>query len=444
MDGLGQRLSHTPRLDLVNFAAGEISQVTTMPFRLTDATRSFEVQEGVQPCILKSTDGRIWQSTTRGLIMVDPARLIRVLPPTPVVVEKVLVNGRARDPEASLSLPPGSSNLAFEYTALSLVVPMRITFRYKLEGFDSDWVEAGSRRAAFYTNLSPGQYQFRVAARNVDENYWEAAQPVTFTIRPHFYQTFWFLPSCVVALCLAGLGAYRLRVRTIKEQMRAVVAERSRIARELHDTLMQGFSGVTMEMQALSARLPHSNERGTLEEIIRDAANCVRDARRSVAGLRHDPGGDSSLAAALERAARQLTETRDFRLRLNMRNCPRRLPVDVEYNLLRIAQEAIANAVKHSGARTIDVTLDGSGRQILLRVEDDGIGFISLDPAAGRAGHYGLIGMRERATQIGANLRIDSEEGRGTTVVVTLPLPEMPRTGEPPALYEPSKETTRS
>ena len=190
----GSGLSHTPRLELVNFAAGKISQVTTRPFRLTDATRSFEVQEGVQPCILKSADGRIWQSTTRGLIMVDPARLIRVLPPTPVVIEKVVVNGRARDPAESLTLPAGSSNLAFEYTALSLVVPMRITFRYKLEGFDSDWVEAGSRREAFYTNLSPGQYQFRVAARNVDENYWEAAHPVTFTIRPHFYQTFWFLP----------------------------------------------------------------------------------------------------------------------------------------------------------------------------------------------------------------------------------------------------------
>ena len=181
---------------------------------------------------------------------------------------------------------------------------------------------------------------------------------MTFTIRPHFYQTFWFLPSCVVTLCLAGLVL--TGVCTIKEQMRAVVAERSRIARELHDTLMQGFSGVTMEMQALAVRLPHSNERGTLEEIIRDAANCVRDARRSVAGLRHDPAGDSGLATAIERAARQLTETRDFRLRLNMRNCPRRLPVDVEYNLLCIAQEAIANAVKHSGADTIDVTLDGT------------------------------------------------------------------------------------
>ena len=362
--------------------------------------------------------------------MVDPSRLVRVLPPTPVVVEELFVNGQSRDPGTVHKLSPGMSNVSFEYTALSLVVPMRIAFRYKLEGFDPDWVEAGTRREAFYTNLPPGNYQFRVAARNSDGANWEVGQPVTFTILPHFYQTFWFLPSCLLAVGLAIFGAYRLRVRTIKEQMRAVVAERSRIAREFHDTLMQGFSGVTMEMQALSARLPHSQERGTLEEIIRDAANCVRDARRSVAGLRHDPMADSGLSAAIAQAARQLTETGDIRLRLNMRSCPRRLPVDVEYNLLRIVQEAITNAVKHSVAHSIDLTLDGSGRHILLAIEDDGSGFGSVDPTEGRTGHYGIIGMRERATQIGATLRIDSEAGRGTAIRVTLPIPDMPRVNE--------------
>ncbi len=215
--------------------------------------------------------------------------------------------------------------------------------------------------------------------------------------------------------------------------MRAVVAERSRIARELHDTLMQGFSGVTMEMQALAARLPQSQERGTLEDIIRDAAHCVRDARRSVAGLRHDPTAESGLSAAIAQAARQLTETGDIRLRLNMRNCPRRLPVDVEYNLLRIAQEAITNAIKHSGARNIDVTLDGSGRHILLAIEDDGAGFAAGEAPGVRSGHYGIIGMKERASQIGATLRIDSQAGLGTAIRVTLPMPDMPRGRSDPA-----------
>jgi signal transduction histidine kinase/ligand-binding sensor domain-containing protein len=432
----GSGLSYTPRLELVNFDPRRSAQLMTTPFRLTDATRAFEVQEGVQPCILKSADGRIWQSTSRGLIMVDPSRLVRVLPPMPVVIEEFFVNGQPHDLRTLHTLKPGMSNVSFEYTALSLVVPMRITFRYKLQGFDRDWVDAGTRREAFYTNLPPGDYQFLIAARTSEEANWEVGQPLTFTILPHFYQTFWFLPSCAAAIGLAILGAYRLRVRTIKKQMRAVVAERSRIARELHDTLMQGFSGVTMEMQALLARLPHSQERGTLEEIIRDAANCVRDARRSVAGLRHDPTAESGLSAAIAQAARQLTETGDIRLRLNMRNCPRRLPVDVEYNLLRIAQEAITNSIKHSGARSIDVTLDGSGRHLLLAIEDDGAGFAGVGTPEAPVGHYGILGMRERASQIGATLRIDSEPGRGTTIRVTLPIPDMPRETRTPSESE--------
>ncbi|HVU88415.1 MAG TPA: two-component regulator propeller domain-containing protein [Pirellulales bacterium] len=437
----GSGLSFTSRLELVNYDPRRSAQLKTTPFRLSDATRAFEVQEEVQPCILKSADGRVWQSTTRGLIMVDPSRLVRALPPTPVVIEEMVVNGQPRDLRTVGRLSPGSSNVSFEYTALSLVVPVRTAFRYKLDGFDSDWVEAGTRREAFYTNLSPGEYQFLVAARTFDEAKWETGQPVSFTILPHFYQTFWFLPSCAAAVALTIFGAYRLRVRNIKDQMRAVVAERSRIARELHDTLMQGFSGVTMEMQALAARLPRSQERGTLEEIIRDAANCVRDARRSVAGLRHDPSAESGLSAAIAQAARQLTETGDIRLRLNMRNCPRRLPVDVEYNLLRITQEAITNSIKHSGARSIDVTLDGSGRHILLAIEDDGAGFGTVEAPGVRAGHYGIIGMKERATQIGADLRIDSQPGRGTAIRVTLPMPDMPRAAEL-GTRSPGKEIT--
>ena len=370
----------------------------------------------------KTRDGLIWVSTTLGLLAIDPARLVRVLPPAPVVVEEVVVNGETRDPHEIGELPPGSSNVSFGYTALSLLAPMRITFRYKLEGFDNDWIDAGARREAFYTNLAPGNYRFRVVARKSDNSDWDNAEPVSFTIAPHFYQTAWFLPLVGVALGLASLGVYRLRVRRIKEQMRAVVAERSRIARELHDTLIQGFSGVTMEMQALVARLSPSDERGTLDEIIHDAASCLRDARRSVAGLRSGPGDRSGLAGAIAQAARQLTETRDVRLKLELNNSPRQLPVEVEYNLLRIAQEAITNAVKHSGARTIDVSLACTPQQILLSVADDGVGFSIADGPGARPGHYGLIGMKERATQIGADFRIVGDPGAGTTVTVRLPL----------------------
>src|SRR5262249_3534782 len=157
----------------------------------------------------------------------------------------------------------------------------------------------------------------------------------------------------------AAFAAYRLRIRAIKGRLNAIVAERSRIARELHDTLLQGFSGVTMEMQALSARLPESAERWTLVEIIRDAANCMKEARRSVAGIRRgaSDGDGAGLAIAVGEAARHLTETRDVKLQLDLEETLPPLGAEVEYNLVRIAQEAVANAVKHSGARVVEVSL---------------------------------------------------------------------------------------
>ncbi len=216
------------------------------------------------------------------------------------------------------------------------------------------------------------------------------------------------------------------------------MAERSRIARELHDTLMQGFSGVTMEMQALSARLAPSPERRTLEEIIRDAGICLREARRSVAGLRNSHGDETGLSAAIAQAAKHLTETQDVRLKLALERSPPSLPDDVQYNLLRIAQEAVSNAVKHSGGRTIEVGLDCSAERLRLTIRDDGAGLGTPDGDRPQPGHYGLIGMRERATQIGAALRVLSGAGAGTTVCVDLPLaaggvglsaPDVPRSG---------------
>ncbi len=419
------------RDDLRKFAAGQITSLTSTPFSPMDSLRTIECKSGVQPSLFKMQDGRIWFSTIRGLIVIDPKNLQRVLPPTPVVVEDVVVNGKNERPDQVRRLSPGQTNLEFRYTALSFATPTRTTFRYRLVGFDKQWVDAGSRREAFYTNLSPGTYRFELAARLL-EGPWQAAQhPVEFTLEPHFYQARWFLPLCAALLMLAGWGAYRLRVRHIKGHLRVVVAERSRIARELHDTLMQGFSGVTMEMQALSARLDASPERRTLDEIIRDAGICLREARRSVAGLRNSHGDETGLSAAIAQAARHLTETQDVRLRLNLQRSPPELADDTQYNLLRIAQEAITNAIKHSSARTIEVDLDCLPDRLQLAIRDDGVGLGTRDGNRPQPGHYGLIGMRERASQIGAELHVESTPGQGTTVRVDLPLASG-RTGAPP------------
>ena len=417
----GRGVFFVSRSELRNFRPNSGERLNCSPFTPTDSSRTIECKGGVSPAMWSMQDGSIWFSTIRGLIVIDAKKINRPLPASPVTVEEVLVNGENFPPNKLKKLPPGGTNMEFRYSALSFIAPTRIVFRYKLEGFDNDWIDAGTRREAYYTNLPPGTYQFRVMARNFLGEYQESASMPPFTILPRFYQRAWFWPGCAAVLGLLGWAGYRMRVRRIKDQMRAVVSERSRIARELHDTLMQGFSGVTMQMQALSTRLPSSDERDNLQDIIRDAGVCLRDARRSVAGLRHEPEGQSGLATALAQAARQLTETHDIRLKLRVQRSLPELPLDVEYNLLRIAQEAIANAVKHSGAESIEVTLDRMPGHISLVVQDDGAGFVTSNGNGAPLGHFGLIGMRERAGQIGAEWNLESVPGHGTRVNVTMP-----------------------
>ena len=409
------------RKELRRFAAGEIKKVTSTPYSPTDALRVIECKPGVQPGIWKMRDGRLWFSTIRGLIVLNPSRLTRNVPPPPVVIENPIVNGRPEGAEEIGRLAPGQKNVEFNYTGLSYVAPTRLTFRYILEGYDKDWVAAGTRREAYYTNLPPRTYRFRVTACNADGICNEAGSAVEFTLAPHYYQRIWFIPALVALAGLIAWVLYRLRIRDIRERYDLIVAERSRIARELHDTLIQGFSGITMELQAFLGRLRSVEERHKLQDIIEDCATALRETRRSVAGLRRAPKSDSGLEASIAQAARQITETKDVLLKLRLSKTPPGLTPDAEYNLLRIASEAISNAVKHSGARTIEVALESNGDTVRLRVSDDGSGF-QAENGHSRTGHYGLIGMRERAAQIGAELEFDSAPGRGTTVTIVAPL----------------------
>jgi signal transduction histidine kinase len=382
-----------------------------------EALRTVEGQPGVQPAVARMRDGRLWFSTIRGALVLDPNRFDRRLLPPAVTIEEVVVNGERRRADEVGTLRAGLNNVEFKYTGANFITPSRISFRYMLEGLDNAWVEAGSRREAFYTNLPPGQFRFRVAACTPDNECNESPNAVAFTISPRLYQRAWFLPLLAVGVALAGGAIYQLRIRRLKDQFDLILAERGRIARELHDTLIQGFSGITMAMQAMVSRLPSSSERQTLEAIVADAGDAMRDARRSLAGLRRHESA-SGLAPAIEQSARQLTESHNIRLKLNLDESRCSLAADVEYNLLRIAQEAVLNAVKHARARTVTITLTSAPDRVELVVNDDGPGFDSA--AAVPVGHYGLIGMRERAAQIGARLQITSAPGSGTTVSVVV------------------------
>ncbi|MEI9813208.1 MAG: triple tyrosine motif-containing protein [Acidobacteriota bacterium] len=407
------------RSDLRKFAEGELSHLTSVAYSPTESQRVIEGRQGVHPSLWRMRDGHVWLSTARGVISVDPAQPSRETPP-PVVIERPIVNGVPTSPDRISQLPGGQKNILFSFAGLSYFMPDQIHYRYRLEGFDKDWVDAGTRRDAIYTNLPPGDYRFQVTACNYDGPCNQQGAVISFALAPLFYQHAWFWPLMLALAAIFGWGGYQLHIRRLRERYDLIVSERNRIARELHDTLIQGFSGITMALQALTTRIRTPEERDTLNDIIHDAATCLRETRQSVAGLRAVPGPHSGLSAAVERAVREITETKHVRARLNLETVTRTFAPEVEYNLLRILREAVNNAVKHSGADTIDITLRNRPDALTLTIRDDGSGF-DRDHAGPGPGHYGLIGMKERASQIGATLDVDSEPGAGTTISVILP-----------------------
>jgi ligand-binding sensor domain-containing protein/two-component sensor histidine kinase len=427
------------RSDLQKFANGEIQKVVSTPYSALDGLRTIECKPGVQPAVWKMKDGRLWFSTIRGLLVIDPARLQRNSPVPPVVIEGVSVNGQDQSPglvsggpigsgqigsgQVSMDqigkLPPGRKDLEFRYTALSFLQPTNLTFRYILDGYDTAWTDAGNRRVAYYTNLPPGQFRFRVTACNSDGACNQSGGLVAFSLARHYYQRVWFFPLCAVLLAAGIWLGWRQRVRGLRKQFDVVLAERSRIARELHDTLIQGFSGITMGMQAVSLGLPPCEEQRQLKELIHDAANSLKESRESVARLRGPREADSELSDAIAQVAGQITKSRDVRLKLKVEPSPADLGAEVEYNLLRIVQEAVTNAANHSGASTIEVGFHCTPERIGLSIEDDGHGFLHEQDFT-QLGHYGLAGMRERAEEIGAEFSLATGPGKGTAIRLQL------------------------
>lgn len=415
--GCSKGIFSVKKADLLRFLHREIPRFVSSPYTPMDALRIIECQNGVQPAVWRQRDGNIWFSTIRGLLAIDPRRLDAAPNPPPALIESITVNGDQRGPAELSALAPDNNNLEFRYTAMTLRQATRATFQYRLQGFDQRWIEAASRREARYTNLPPGRYTFQVKACTSDGLCGEPVESRAFELLPHYYQRPWVLALFAGLLMATVWAAHQLRIRRLRDKYDLILAERSRIARELHDTLIQGFSGVTMEMQALQHRLKEPEQRSSLAEIIEDSATALREARRSVAGLRSGATDASGLASAIAETAKQLTETKSVRLDLRLDRTSVKLPADVEYNLLRIVQEAITNALRHADPQRIEVTLQAKGDRVRLAVKDDGRG-ADLGAASGKPGHYGLVGMRERASQIGANLEIDSEVGVGTTVSV--------------------------
>jgi signal transduction histidine kinase/ligand-binding sensor domain-containing protein len=373
---------------------------------------------------LVARDGKVWIVTTEGLAWFDRRQLWRNTEAPAVEVLAVHADGVSYRPRALASFPSGTEQLQFDYTALSYTMPERVRFRYRLVGLDHHWQEVGARRSAYYTNLGPGNYRFEVGAVNEDGVASAVASTPEFAIRPHFWQTAWFALLCASAGALAAWLLYRLRMRQVQRQFQARLRERlherERIARTLHDTFLQSLQGLVLRLQSLALRMEAGSPmRRELDSALDLADKVIAEGRDQVMDLRLDEAVPS-LAQALAEAADMLKEGSSVRVAVRTEGACVQLPCALHLEVFHIAREAIANAVRHARASLIEIDLRCEGRELLLAVRDDGIGLDPQVQESGRPGHWGLVGMRERADKIGARLAIRNRPGRGTEVVLRL------------------------
>ncbi|HWG21782.1 MAG TPA: two-component regulator propeller domain-containing protein [Terracidiphilus sp.] len=400
-----------------------------LEFGTADGLRSRETATNSHPSAWRAQDGRLWFATPKGLVEVDPAHFpVNTVPP-PVVVERFAVDDAEQPLHATdLRIPAGHNHFQMEYAGLSFVAPQKVRYRYKLDGFDPDWTDAGGRRTAYYTNIPPGHYTFRVQAANNDGVWNEQGAALAFELRPHFYQTAWFY--VLLALGLIGLIflALRLRLLRAEREFRAVLGERTRIAREIHDTLAQGYVGVSLQLEVLSELLRH-HKVDAAEEHLGFTRGYVREglaeARQSIWALRSQDSAESILPVRMRRLVEQ-NGGHGLDAQFSIYGAYRPLPPGTENEILRVAQEALHNVKKHAGATSVKVRLEYITGEIVLEIRDDGRGFAASGNDArldSPPGHYGLTGMRERAAAIGGTLEVTSAPGAGTIVRLRAPAP---------------------
>jgi signal transduction histidine kinase/ligand-binding sensor domain-containing protein len=426
---------------LVRIARGELDAWIADPQRRVETT-VWDAADGVSlhpispsswgPIVAKSADGKLWSLIgEEGIAVVDPRHLVVNQIPPPVYIEQVTADRRTFDAAQGLRLPPSVGDLAIDFTALSFVAPEKVKFRYKLEGYDNDWQEAGNRRQAFYTNLAPRRYRFRVMASNNSGVWNEEGALLNFSIAPAFYQTTWFRLACL-ALFLALLWAgYQLRVRQLAHEfnmtLEARVSERTRIARELHDTLLQSFQGLLLRFQSASNILPARpvEAKQRLDSALDQAAAAIAEGRDAVQGLRSSAFETNDLANGITAIAEELTSDPSVldspAIAVEVEGTPRNLNPVVRDEACRIAGEALRNAFRHAQARQITVEIRYEKRLFRLRVRDDGKGLDEEIIRHQPAGHFGLHGMRERAEIVGGRMEVRSRLDAGTEVELSIP-----------------------
>ena len=415
---------------------GDAKRIQATVFDTSDGVRTHGVGGGYGALVAKASDGKLWFLPFDGVSVFDPSHLPFNKIPPPVRIEQITADRKTYDASSAangrVSLPALIRDLKIDYTALSLIAPEKVFFRYKLEGRDGDWQDAGNRRQAFYTDLPPRNYRFRVAACNNSGVWNETGAFLDFSVAPAYYQTNWFRALCAVAFLALVWALYQFRLHQLQQRfnagLEARVNERTRIARELHDSLLQGFQGLMFRLQAVRDLLPGraSEAMHALDIALERGDKAIAEGRDTVSDLREPIMGDSDIAQALTALGKELAlqsgNGADPCVRVLLEGKQRELNPILRDEIYRIAREALRNAFHHARAKKIEAEITYSDSEFLLHVRDDGGG---IDPEVAnqgaRAGHWGLPGMQERAKSFGGKLEVWSEHGAGTEIELSVP-----------------------
>jgi signal transduction histidine kinase len=420
---------HVLRVPRDKLVSGVVKAIDAREYDQADGLESTEGVKRSQSVVSDST-GRIWFSLRSGLSVVNPSQITDYSVPALPHIEAITADNNPVNLAGSVRIPPSPRRITFEYTGLSLAVPGRIRFRYFLEGFDRSWSQPVATREAVYTNLGPHSYRFRVVACNSEGLWSESEAAVGFEVEPTVWQTWWFRTASAALILLLVWCVYLYRLRQLAKEfnirLEERVGERTRVARELHDTLLQSFHGLLLRFQTVSNLLPAGKPKQELDDAIDQSAQAITEGRDAVQGLRSSTAVPNDLASAITALGTELARSElnpnAAESHVEVEGAPRDLHPILRDEVSRIAGEALRNAFHHAQAQRIEVEIRYDKRQLRLRVRDDGIG---IDPKLlnddGRAGHYGLRGMRERAKLMGGKLAVWSELDSGTEVELRIP-----------------------
>jgi ligand-binding sensor domain-containing protein/signal transduction histidine kinase len=415
-------ISSVSRRDLDKLAEHSEFRPAITLYGLSDGVEATQMHGGTQPAGTLTSTGELWFPSNLGPVRVLPDQA-RPGDLAQVVIEQVLVDGREEPLSGRLVVPPGEGKLQIDYSAIRLRSQERIRFRYQLEGFDRGWTEPLRSRVANYTNLPAGEYRFNVQAFEMNMPEKVTGTSLAIEWRPHLYRTGWFLALCTVLTLVAVFAVYRLRLRQVHDRFEAVLEERNRIAREMHDTVIQGCTSASALLEALVSLDPKGS--GALRDLLDTARNQVRatvdEARRAVWNLRQRETPSPEISHLLQQMTQQVSHASRVPVRFKSSGSPIPLDRTVEYVVLMVAREAVSNAVHHAQPHEVQINVKFEADNVQMQVQDDGRGFDVAEILAMQDAHFGIIGMRERVEHVGGSFQISSSLGKGTQLFMEVP-----------------------